>query len=162
MAQSQETTVRDEALAHLRSGATALAEGRVEQAAEDLVYAESIFRQINDVEHAAESRATLGEVRLICNGFVVGPQPGKPYLSRGQPRGCEADGGILPGVKAVLHDGNEPGCIAVLIGECELAVLVAVKGKEGDRRVFGDGLTSILECKITGDERRTCGAHYLA
>lgn len=63
MAQSQETTVRDEALARLRSGATALAEGRIEQAAEDLVYAESVFRQIDDAEHAAESRATLGEVQ---------------------------------------------------------------------------------------------------
>lgn len=63
MAQSQQTTARDEALLRLRSGTTALAEGRIEQAAEDLVYAESVFRQIDDVEHAAESRATLAEVQ---------------------------------------------------------------------------------------------------
>lgn len=63
MAQSQETTVRDEALARLRNGGMALAQGRIEQAAEDLVFAESVFRQIDDVEHAAESRATLGEVQ---------------------------------------------------------------------------------------------------
>ena len=43
MAQTREN-VRDEALARLRSGTALLAEGRLEQAAEDLVSAEAIFR----------------------------------------------------------------------------------------------------------------------
>jgi len=46
-------TAREDALAQLRSGATALAEGRLERAAEALVTAETVFRQLHDPAHAA-------------------------------------------------------------------------------------------------------------
>ena len=62
MAQTREN-VRDEALARLRSGRALLAEGRLEQAAEEFVSAEAVFRQSGDAEHAADSRAALAEVQ---------------------------------------------------------------------------------------------------
>lgn len=62
MTQSQEA-VRQEALTSLRTGANQLAEGKLERAAEALVYAETVFRQLDDAEHAGESRAALAEVQ---------------------------------------------------------------------------------------------------
>ncbi len=54
---------RADALAQLRAGSIALGEGRLEQAAEALVTAETVFRRLNDLEHAAESRVELAEVQ---------------------------------------------------------------------------------------------------
>lgn len=68
MTQSQEA-VRQDALTSLRTGANQLAEGKLEQAADALVYAETVFRQLDDTEHTAESRAALAEVQRR-NGAV--------------------------------------------------------------------------------------------
>ena len=75
MTQPQDA-VRDEALANLRTGTTALAEGKLERAAEALVYAETVFRQLHDTTHAADSRAALAEVQRQ-NGAV--DQAGASY-----------------------------------------------------------------------------------
>src|SRR5690348_15637219 len=56
-------TTRETGLARLRAGQNALAEGRTERAAEALTEAESIFRQLDDKEHAADAQAALGEVQ---------------------------------------------------------------------------------------------------
>src|SRR5690348_16605097 len=77
MTQSQsQDIVRDEALANLRAGTTALGEGRLERAAEALVSAETVFRQLHDSAHAADSRAALAEVQRQ-NGAV--DQAGASY-----------------------------------------------------------------------------------
>lgn len=58
-----EDAVRQDALAQLHAGQDALADGRIERAAEALVLAETLFRQIGDKPHTAESRASLAEVQ---------------------------------------------------------------------------------------------------
>ncbi len=63
MTQTTNDAIRDEALAQLRQGTTALNEGRLEQAAEALVDAEVTLRQLGDHEHAGDSRSALAEVR---------------------------------------------------------------------------------------------------
>ena len=61
--QSQATGQQEEALARLRAGQALLTEGRLDQATEALVEAESIFRSSGDDEHTADSRASLAEVQ---------------------------------------------------------------------------------------------------
>ena len=56
-------SAREQGLARLRAGETALAEGRLERAVDALVEAESIFRQIDDQEHLADSRMGLAEAQ---------------------------------------------------------------------------------------------------
>ena len=62
MAPSQDTA-REEALARLRLGQNALAEGQIERAAETLIEAEAMLRALNDAEHAGEARAALAETQ---------------------------------------------------------------------------------------------------
>jgi tetratricopeptide (TPR) repeat protein len=56
-------SAREQGLAQLRAGQTALAEGRLERAVDALVEAESIFRQLDDREHLADSRMALAEAQ---------------------------------------------------------------------------------------------------
>lgn len=53
----------EQGLVRLRAGQTALAEGRLERAIDALVEAESIFRQLDDNEHLADSRMALAEAQ---------------------------------------------------------------------------------------------------
>src|SRR5262249_5692313 len=62
MAPSQDTA-REQALARLRSGQNALAEGQTERAAETLIEAEAMLRALNDAEHAGEARTALAETQ---------------------------------------------------------------------------------------------------
>lgn len=50
-------------MTRLHAGQTALAEGRLERAVDALVEAESIFRQLDDREHIADSRMALAEAQ---------------------------------------------------------------------------------------------------
>jgi tetratricopeptide (TPR) repeat protein len=60
---TSQQSARERALARLHAGQTALAEGRLERAVDALVEAESIFRQIDDREHLADSRMALAETQ---------------------------------------------------------------------------------------------------
>lgn len=56
-------SAREQGLARLHAGQDALAEGRLERAVDALVEAESIFRQLDDHEHLADSRMALAEAQ---------------------------------------------------------------------------------------------------
>jgi len=62
MATSQQT-LAEQAATYLANGRTALRQGRFEQAAEALVTAESLYRQVGDSVQLAETRLDLAEVQ---------------------------------------------------------------------------------------------------
>src|SRR5690242_1450546 len=60
---TSQDAAQNQGLSRLRAGQTALAEGRLERAIDALVEAESIFRQLDDNEHLADSRMGLAEAQ---------------------------------------------------------------------------------------------------
>jgi hypothetical protein len=103
-----------------------------------------------------------GEVGSIGLSFIFSTKTSEPYLRGGEAGGGEIDGGVLAGVKTILHDANEAVGEPLLLLKRALAAHVAVEREVSDRGVFGYTFTDVLQVEFGGVKRGLRGAEIVS